>query len=374
MNPMQRWANRPLAIRPEALGAILQVDALAPDASRFAGAQRQGDVFRVTPGGVAIVSVVGALINRGAVVGEHYGFSTYEALGFKLETAARNEKVRSIIIDFDTPGGEAAGAFELATTIRKISSEKPVFASVNSMAASAGYALASAARAIISTPSGLSGAIGVVLAHMDISRALDTAGVGVTLIHSGSHKTDGNPYEPLSDAVKADLQAEVGKFYSLFIDCVAAGRGRRLSAKAAKATEARTFIGQAALEAGLVDQIGTFAELLEQAEKRAARTSPGRSGATKMAVNLSAFEAEYDRNPTAAAIAQKPTAAAYSEDELVAKLNGSRPERAARKEPADPELAALVDATPRQAGAVSWAEIVAELNGEAGKARGGRHL
>jgi ClpP class serine protease len=114
-----------------------------------------------------------------------------------------------------------------------------------------------------------------VLMHADYSRAVDRAGITPTLIHAGAHKVDGNPYAPLSGDVKADLQAEVDRYYALFTDAVAAGRGRRLSAKAARATEARTFIGDAAKGAGLVDDIGSFAELLGQLSKAGSRGMKG---------------------------------------------------------------------------------------------------
>ena len=51
--------------------------------------------------------------------------------------------------------------------------------------------------------------------HADYSRAVDRAGVTPTLIHAGAHKVDGNPYAPLSGEVKADLQAEVDRYYAL---------------------------------------------------------------------------------------------------------------------------------------------------------------
>jgi ClpP class serine protease len=79
------------------------------------------------------------------------------------------------------------------------------------MAASAAYGLASAANEIVISPTSIVGSIGVVMLHADRSGELAAQGVKPTLIFAGSHKVDGNPFEPLSDAVRADLQQFTGE-------------------------------------------------------------------------------------------------------------------------------------------------------------------
>ncbi|WP_292376506.1 S49 family peptidase, partial [Mesorhizobium sp.] len=71
-------------------------------------------------------------------------------------------------------------------------------------------------------------------------------------------------FEPLSDAVREDLQAEVDAFYGAFLGTVAKGRGTRLTAAAARKTEARTFIGKAAVDAGIADRVGSFESVLAE--------------------------------------------------------------------------------------------------------------
>ncbi|WP_454626936.1 S49 family peptidase [Bradyrhizobium cenepequi] len=245
-----------------------------PSASRFTG-----DAERMDPNnprsqikykisnGVAVVPVLGSLVNRGAWIGANSGMTSYEGLAFQISDAASNPKVKSILLDMDSPGGEAVGAFEIADKVRTAAKSKDVVAFVNGMAASAAYAIASAATRIVSVPSGVSGSIGVVLMHADYSNALYKEGIKPTLIHAGAHKVDGNPYEPLSESVKADLKAEVDQFYSLFVSSVAQGRKGRMTEKSIRGTEARTYIGQAAVDAGLVDAIGSFESVLADLSK-----------------------------------------------------------------------------------------------------------
>lgn len=311
----ERVLNRPLLLHPDKLALIASVlegrigiDATelreldaseqlrsGPDASRFvgsaAGENGQGSKAYRVHKGVAIIPILGSLVNRGAWVGARSGMTSYEGIGFQLDQAAVDPDVKSVLLDIDSPGGEAVGCFEVADKVRSLAKSKSVTALVNGMAASAAYAIASAASSIVSTPSGVSGSVGVVLMHADYSNALHMKGVKPTLIHAGAHKVDGNPYEPLSASVRADLQAEVDQFYSLFVSGVAKGRKGRMTDRAIRSTEARTYIGAAALEAGLVDAIGSFetvlADLSQHAPKSKSPSAPARQS-SGLAMEVSA--------------------------------------------------------------------------------------
>ncbi|WP_354070664.1 S49 family peptidase [Caulobacter sp. 1776] len=251
-----------------------------PNASRFSGRSTGPDgsykpFFRLDDG-VAIITIVGELVNRGAWLGASSGLVSYEGINAQLRSAKRDGDVRGLLVDLQTPGGEAVGAMECAEVMREVAAEKPVVAVTNGMAASAGYAIASGATEVVTTATGLSGSIGVVMLHVDQSGRLKQNGLKPTLIHAGAHKVDGNSFGPLSEEVAADMQAEVDAFYDLFVETVAAGR-QGMTADQIRATEARTFIGQKAVDAGLADRVGTFETAL--ADLKAGRI--GRSQSTK---------------------------------------------------------------------------------------------
>jgi signal peptide peptidase SppA len=289
-----RVLNRPLLIAPEKAQVILSVLAgrigiTSPDASRFEGDQEpqrdsEGNIItdrwgnpRMAPykvsNGVAIITITGSLVNRGAWIGASSGLTSYEGVGHQLKTAMADDSVHGVILDMHSPGGEAVGAFETAALVRTLAARKRTIAVVNGMAASAAYAIASGASEIVTTETGVSGSIGVVLLHADFSRNLDREGITPTLIHAGAHKVDGNPFEPLSEEVKADLQAEVDGFYAAFLKTVSQGRGNRLTVAGARKTEARTLIGQAAVDAGLADRLGTFESVLAGLTRASGRTT-----------------------------------------------------------------------------------------------------
>lgn len=291
--------SRPLLMHPTKLevilGAIgnrlngLELEAAPPipDASRFVGTREGGRPYR-TQGGIAFIPIIGSLANRGAYIGASSGITSYEGVGAQFRMAADDSSVHSVVMDIDSPGGEATGMFRLANLVRQIRATKRIVAFVDDMAASAAYGIASQAHEIVVSPSSIVGSIGVVLTHVDRSAEMEKAGRKVTLIHAGAHKVDGHPFGPLSEQVRSDLQNEVLGFYSQFLDTVVAGRPR-LTRKAAQETEAKTFIGQAAIAAGLADRIGTLDSVVADLLTRHHSKARNRSGNVDMTTITGTF-------------------------------------------------------------------------------------
>jgi signal peptide peptidase SppA len=271
----------------------------APRASRFVGAtpldaNGRPLPYRRTSEGAAIVTMIGELVNRGAWVGASSGLVSYEGFAFQMDQAARDPNTKAIVIDMQTPGGEAVGAFEAAAKVRAVREAKPVIALVNGLAASAGYMIASAASRIVSIPSGLAGSIGVVMVHLDYSKYLEKEGIKPTLIFSGAHKVDGNPFEPLPDSVRADFEARSRDWYDQFVQAVAQGRPQ-LTAQRIRDTEAQVFKGADAIAAGLVDSVGTFDDVL-------AEISGGSSGRTTTSTTMKGSTMDPKTEGAAAAV------------------------------------------------------------------------
>jgi capsid assembly protease len=217
--------------------------------------QQHGNAPYPVIDGIAVIEIAGVLIHRGGWIGQSSGQTSYEGIAAQIDAAARDHSVRAVALEIDSFGGEVAGVFDLADQIRALRRNKPIWAFVAEHAFSAGYALASQADRILLPRTGAVGSIGVVVMHADLSSQLDQDGVRVTLIHSGQHKVDGNPYEPLPEAVRDDIQREIDVLRFLFAETVAVGRAGRLSQEAALATEAATYRGMDAVAVGLADEV-----------------------------------------------------------------------------------------------------------------------
>jgi signal peptide peptidase SppA len=208
--------------------------------------------------GLAIIPVHGALINR---FGGCWGFVTgYQAIRRQMNAALEDEDVKLIVFDVDSPGGETAGCLELADEIRASREIKPSIAVVDSLSASAGYALASAATRMVATPSSKIGSIGVYIMHVDLSGALDQAGIQISYVEApkGGMKTAGSSYRRLDKKAEQYLQAFVDASYDEFVALIVENRG--LDDAAIRETEARVFRADEALALGLIDEVKTPSE------------------------------------------------------------------------------------------------------------------
>ena len=217
--------------------------------------ERRGVGDRLVPrvGNVGVIAVEGTLVHKGKFVGQSSGETSYEGLQAQIARATRDDSIKGVVLEVDSFGGEAAGAFETAGMIRELSAAKPTLAILTDFALSAGYLMASQARQVVMGETGVAGSIGAVTMHYDMSRRLAENGVTVTVIASGAHKADGNSFAPLPDEVRGAIQARLDRSREIFAQAVEAGRGKRLDRVAALATEAEIYHGEDAVKAGLVD-------------------------------------------------------------------------------------------------------------------------
>jgi capsid assembly protease len=216
----------------------------------------------VAPEGIAVIPIHGSLVKRSLGMEAASGLTSYGDIAAMLDAALADPQVSGILLDIDSPGGEASGSFELARRVREVAAQKAVWAVANDAAYSAAYAIAASAQRLFVTETGGVGSIGVIALHVDQSVKDAKEGYHFTAITAGAHKNDYSPHEPLSDAAKTELQGEVDRLYSIFTEHVAAMRGLDLAA--VRATEAGLFFGTNAVAQGLADGVQTLDATLSQ--------------------------------------------------------------------------------------------------------------
>jgi len=264
-----RLFGTPLLIHRPKLDVILSVvghrlglsdtPALVPvDLATFARPQAAA----AAPEGIAVIPIHGSLVKRSLGVEAASGLTSYGEIDAMLQAALADPQVAGILLDIDSPGGEASGSFELARRVREAAGVKPVWAQANDAAYSAAYAIASSAQRLFVTETGGVGSIGVIALHVDQSVKDANEGLRYTAITAGAHKNDFSPHEPLSDAAKAELQGEVDRLYAIFTEHVAAMRG--VKAQAVRDTQASLYFGGNAVSAGLADGVQTLQATLGQ--------------------------------------------------------------------------------------------------------------
>ena len=174
-----------------------------------------------------------------------------------IKAAVKDENVKAIIIDLDTPGGEVTASDEIYHELKLC--EKPVVAMMNSLAASGGYYVACGANKIVAHKSTMTGSIGVIISSYDASELVAWAKVKPLFYTSGKMKSMLNPLKPVTEEESAVVQALVMNAYKTFAGIVSEARNIPLE----KITEGelgdgRVFDGEQALANGLVDELGYF--------------------------------------------------------------------------------------------------------------------
>jgi signal peptide peptidase SppA len=203
--------------------------------------------------GIAVIGIAGSLVRRNIGVDAQSGLMSYLDIAQNLEMAANDPSVSGILLDIDSPGGEAGGVFELAQRIREINVIKPVWALACDSAFSAAYAIACAAsRVLVTQTSGL-GSIGVIAMHVDQTARDAQQGYRFTAVTAGEFKGDLSPHEALNKGANTRLQAEVDRLYGLFVDHVASMRA--MAPQAVRATQAACYFGPESIDIGLADAL-----------------------------------------------------------------------------------------------------------------------
>ncbi|MGJ5036586.1 S49 family peptidase [Bradyrhizobium sp. HKCCYLRH3059] len=211
------------------------------------------------PSKIALISVSGPLTPRGSWYG-----SSLAQIAAQVSRAAADSDVAGIILDVDSPGGTVAGTAEAAAAVAEAAQKKPCIACVNTLAASAAYWIASQASEIVMMPSADVGSIGAMVMHVDYSKALEEAGITVTMIRSeqSPKKNEAHPFGPLSDEARANLQSRVNDAGAEFIRSVASGRRVTQAKVKDEFGQGRMFGARDAVARGMADRVATLDQVI----------------------------------------------------------------------------------------------------------------
>ncbi|EJX0512075.1 S49 family peptidase [Salmonella enterica] len=223
----------------------------------MSGGKPQARFYQVM-NGIAVLPVSGTLVHKLGGMRPFSGMTGYDGITARLQQAVSDPEVKGILLDIDSPGGQAAGAFDCADMIYRLGQQKPIWALMNDVACSGAMLLASACSHRLVTQTSRMGSIGVVMAHTSYAEKLKQEGIDITLIYSGGHKVDLDVTRALPESVHADYQQRMDEVRKMFAEKVARYTG--LSVDAVMATEAAVYDGQAGIDIGLADEMVNAAD------------------------------------------------------------------------------------------------------------------
>ena len=297
--------------------------------------------------GTALIPLTGVLAKRMNLLSNISGGTSTRIFQLAMEDAVQNPDVKSIVVSIDSPGGTVDGTQAAMQSIRSARQYKRVVALADGMMASAAYWIGSAAESVyIADETTVVGSIGVVTTHEDWSRAEDAAGVRVTEITAGRYKRIASEHAPLSPEGRASIQEQVDAIYKVFVDDVAANRGRDAETVLRDMADGRVFTGKKAIDAGLADGIKSLPEvtaLLSTPIKQGAR-APKSKGTNMDKVTIYGTECESQEQVVAALDKVEQAVAASMQTKHAAELAEVRAEAIEAGAKAERERIAAIEA------------------------------
>lgn len=189
-----------------------------------------------------------------------------------LKQYGDDRNVKAIILRIDSPGGGVAPSQEIHREVKRVRDEdkKKVVVSMGSVAASGGYYIACPADRILANPGTVTGSIGVIAEWFNLKDLASWAKIRPEVFKSGEFKDTGSPTRDLTPREREYFQSMVNELYNQFVVAVSEGRKghKDLNEESVrKLADGRVFTGQAAVENGLVDEIGNYEDAIRQTAK-----------------------------------------------------------------------------------------------------------
>jgi protease-4 len=185
-----------------------------------------------------------------------------------LERARDNARIRAVVLDIASPGGDAVASEALYLTVRGLAERKPVVAWIRSVGASGSYFAACGATRILAFPAALVGSIGVISVRPVATGLLRRLGTQVMVTKTGPFKDLGAPWREPTEEDRAKERELVDGMFRHFTGAVREAR-RFDDAGLAKVTTGEVWLADRALELGLVDALAEEEQALAEAQQLA---------------------------------------------------------------------------------------------------------
>lgn len=208
--------------------------------------------------GVAVIPIIGPIFRYADDFTEISGATTTEAIGQDLGAALSDSAVHGILLDINSPGGQADGINGLAEMIREAAegSGKPVWSYVGGNGLSAGYWLAAAAGRVVVDRAAKLGSIGVVMAVQD-DAPINREGAPKRHRFVSSQSPNKRP-DLNSEAGRSTYQELVDDLAEVFISAVAGFRSVSRETVLDRFGRGSPLIASKAIVAGMADAIGSY--------------------------------------------------------------------------------------------------------------------
>jgi len=185
-----------------------------------------------------------------------------------LKKVRKDKSIKAIVLRVNSPGGSALASDLIWRELELTKKEKPLVVSMGNLAASGGYYIACNADKIFAEPTTITGSIGVFGMIPNISKLADKIGINSEQVGTNKQSFGYSPFEPMSDNFHDYVKEGIEDIYSTFVQRVAEGRNLTVE-QVDSIGQGRVWTGTEAIQNGLIDELGSLQNAIEEAAELA---------------------------------------------------------------------------------------------------------
>lgn len=266
------------------------------DGAEFSGSTTRSDhrdqLHEVVIEGASVRDKIAVIDLDGVISSQPVDYDGTTLVGLiedQLERAGNDQHVKAVLLKIDSPGGEVLASDDIYKRVAEFQAthDKPVVASMGSVAASGGYYVAAPCRWIIANELTITGSIGVIMHGYNYRQLMDKVGVRPEVFKSGEMKdmlSGDKREEEITPEERRIVQDLVNETFDRFKSVVAEGRalaeaqnednegetadqGRSLAKNWQEYADGRLLSGKEAWRLGLIDELGDFRDAVKRVYK-----------------------------------------------------------------------------------------------------------
>ncbi len=218
---------------------------------------------------IAVVYLQGEIVEGEMSLGSQY--INFKKLDDILDDLEADEKIKSVVLRINSPGGSALESEIMFNRIKKFQQVKPIVVSMSNVAASGGYYISSPGNYIYADPFTITGSIGVATIIPNFKKLADKIGVTSDSIKKGKYVDVFNPFTEPDEFTLSALKSSSDGIYEEFLSRVSSSRALDLE-QLRSIAGGRVWSSKAALENGLIDAVGSLQDAINKASELAGIT------------------------------------------------------------------------------------------------------
>src|SRR5437588_2446708 len=184
-----------------------------------------------------------------------------------LQQARDDSRVKAIVLEIDSPGGEVTASDEIYSAVVKTRARKPVVVYMDSLAASGGYYVSCGGKFLMANETTITGSIGVIIQTLNYEQLFNKVGLASVVFKSGKFKDILNGARPMTPEERELIQRFVMETYDKFLGIVSKERGLPADMLRNNIADGRIFSGKEALNAKLIDGVGQIEDAFAKARQ-----------------------------------------------------------------------------------------------------------